>query len=230
MLGGDARVLELARTHGMHVNDLDPLKQLPTRWGCLAILSTYPNVETFLDEFRVHHPRELQRSRVQDEDLLSYSLSSFGVSKSDVGGFECDVLDHYRRMRNHLLHKAHEDESKRDKSLRESLATRRARTRYAGLSAPNGPTELCFDDFALLTRSFKHFSREFCARAAPSDDELLSVTKRDVRLIRGLREAGRDHLVVTRRLTNYLRSNYGFPKTAESVANRLLDGGLLAQP
>jgi hypothetical protein len=224
-VGGETRALELAKTYSMHVRDLD-LARLSARLGSLHILATYSNLEAFLDDFRSHHPRKV-RSRTSSEDLVSYSLDAYGVSPSQAGTFECDVLEHYRRVRNACLHDPNSIENKRDTTFREKLAERSKTTRYARLAAPNGPTDLNFDDFALLTRSLKHFSRAFCQAAAPSDDELLELVRASP-FPKRLRGLGSDRQVIER-LATFLRSKFGLPTTASLVADRLVKNGLLAQ-
>lgn len=225
--GGDTRLAELAAIYGVRVNPID-MHGVALRWATLQVITVHQHVEWFLDAFRLEHPRKV-RSRKAGEDLLSYTVDAFGLSRSDVGMLEFEILDYYRRTRNQLLHgdsgkqkKVHRTQLDR---IRESIKL----SKFTKLDAPNAQEALKFDDFILFSRAVKDVARRLCSRAEPTAAELFEVLRNKRELWVALRSVKQNARRVHGKLTLYLRTEYAFAETAETLSQDILALGLLAQ-
>lgn len=225
---GVERIDELAATYGVRVNNID-FEDLPSRWASLQVLSVYQQLEWFLDEFREEHPRDV-RSRRSDEDLLSYTLVAYGVSKHDAGMLEFEILDYYRLARNHLMHAPSAPQSKTHVTQLSRISGRlKENTAYRELSAPNTIDALNFDDFMLFSRALKNLARNLCAATCPTADELLARLKNNAPLRRLLNGTNQNEERMQRSLASYLQRCYGFPSCANELSAAMLRQCPLAQ-
>lgn len=224
---GTSKSCELASWHGIKVNLID-FNDLPVQWASLQVLSVYQKLEWFLLEFRDEHPRKV-RSRNNGEDLLAYTLDAFNVSKHNVGILEYDILDYYRLVRNHLMHKPIEKQAKKHINQCESINERTANSVYAKLDAPCKLTTLGFDDFILFSRALKNFARSLCAATCPTAQELAALLEVDVPLRKALRRVNQNPERVQKKLASHLRRYYGFPSCADDLSSAILKECPLAQ-
>ena len=223
--GGPERASRLAAQYGVRVNPID-FEHVSTRWTCLQILSVYQCGEWFLDEFRREHPRQV-RTRNSDEDLLSYTLAAFNIGKADVGTLEFEVLDYYRLVRNHLMHKPLEAQARSHMAQSDRIRGIVSGSTYQSLAAPNHLGLLSFDDFVLFSRALKHVARKLCTFAQPTDIELFESVYQDHGIIRMFRANKQNEERVAAKIAAYLRTQYGLPNTAAKVSRTILS--LLAQ-
>ena len=221
------RVGDLAATYGVRVNNID-FKDLPSRWASLQVLSVYQNLEWFLAEFREEHPRHVRKKK-PDEDLISYTLNSFGVSKHDAGMLEFEILDYYRQARNHLMHDPSAPQKKTHVTQRARIEQLKANTAYCGLSAPNTIDAFDFDDFILFSRALKNLARNLCAATCPTADELVALLKNDAPLRRLLNRTNQNQERMQKSLASYLQRCYGFPSCANEISAAMLQLCPLAQ-
>ena len=216
----------IAQRHGIRVNDLS-VDCLRSQWARLQVTSVAQYLELFLDEFRIGFPRKV-RERKNKEDLVSYTLNVFDVSKSEVGDLQCDLLDYYRKIRNSFLHDPAAVDRKTLVRQAQGLKVRVQDSQvYALLQAPNPPAEVCFDDFVLFSRALKDFAKGLCSYAVPNDDELMVVIRDDSTLIGKLRRISCERRRL-QLLVNYVHQHFGFVKTAESKSEAMLESDLLA--
>ena len=184
-------------------------------------------MEVFLTEFRREHPRVV-RTRTGDEDLLSYTLDAFSVSRDAVGDFEYDVVQYYRLVRNHLMHRIKSPQRQEELAVAAELRTRRPE-RYVRLAAPNLLHELLFDDILLFTRALKSLAQALCNAAAPSTAELIGAVAANKTFVLSLRDRSQNPERIRRRLASYLRTEYGYGRVADAIAADMIANGLLAQ-
>jgi hypothetical protein len=225
-LGGASRLEQLATDLGVKVNAI-PVERLAARTRSLELLAIAPYVEVFLAEFRREHPRVI-RTRTSDEDLLSYTLDAFDISRHSVGEFEYEVVQYYRRARNHLMHRIKSAQQQEELTIAAELRARRPE-RYVRLDAPNPLEQLLFDDFLLFTRALKSLGQALCNAAAPSTQELISAVAVNTRFVSSLRDRSQNPERIRRRLASYLRTEYGYGTVADAIAADMIANGLLAQ-
>lgn len=225
-LGGASRLEQLATELGVKVNAI-PVERLAARTRSVELLTVAPYVEVFLTEFRREHPRVI-RTRNGDEDLLSYTLDSFGISRQSVGEFEYEVVQYYRLVRNHLMHRIKSAQRQEELTIAAELRARRPE-RYARLDAPNPIERLLFDDFLLFTRTLKLLAQALCNATAPSTGELISAVAANKKFVSGLRDRSQNPERIRRRLASYLRTEYGYGRVADAIAADMIANGLLAQ-
>jgi hypothetical protein len=224
---GVERVSDLAVSYGVRVNNID-FVDLPSRWASLQVLSVYQKLEWFLVEFREEHPRDV-RGRKSDEDLLSYTLDSFDVSKHAVGVLEFEILDYYRLARNRLMHAPSAPQLKTHVTQHSRIERLKENTTYGRLSAPNTIDALNFDDFILFSRALKNLARNLCAATCPTADELVARLKKDPTLCRILNRTKQNQERMQKSLASYLQRCYGFPSCANELSAAMLRLCPLAQ-
>lgn len=224
---GVERVSDLAASYGVRVNNID-FVDLPSRWASLQVLSVYQKLEWFLVEFREEHPRDV-RGRKSDEDLLTYTLDAFDVSKHAVGVLEFEILDYYRLARNHLMHAPSAPQSKTHVTQHFRVERLKENTTYGRLSAPNTIDALNFDDFILFSRALKNLARNLCAATCPTADELVARLKKDPTLCRILNRTKQNQERMQKSLASYLQRCYGFPSCANELSAAMLRLCPLAQ-
>lgn len=220
-------VSDLAAAYDVRVDNMD-FADLRSRWASLQVLSVYQKLEWFLVEFREEHPRVVH-SRKPDEDLLSYTLDAFGVSKHDAGMLEFEILDYYRLARNHLMHTPSAPQSKTHVTQHERINGLKENTAYSGLSAPNIIDAFYFDDFILFSRALKNLARNLSAKTCPTADELIAVLKDDNSLRRLLNRTKQNQARTQKSLASYLQRCYGFPSCANQLSAAMLELRPLAQ-
>jgi hypothetical protein len=226
-VGGAEKASALATQHGIKVNRID-FDSLPPRWASLQVLSVYQILEWFLVEFRQEHPRKV-RGKKDDEDLLSYTLSAFAVSKHKAGMLEFEILDYYRLARNHLMHNPAEPQAKTHITQCERIEELMDNTPYSKLRAPNKLIALGFDDFILFSRALKNLARALCAETCPTAEEFAALLDKDDTLRKVLRGTNQNRDRVHNKLESYLRRRYGLPSCAESLSTAILSLSPLAQ-
>lgn len=203
---GYTRINDLARGYNVRVNPVE-INDICVRWGQLQLLSSFQFFDEFLRNFRDEHPRELPRNRKKGEDLITFMMEVYDVSKNDVGMHEFEILDYYRLVRNQLMHNPSIEQGKVHKSQAARILENK-KDKYSTLSAPNYIDSIQFDDFILLTRVIKHFSRVLCSRTTPTESEWTSLILKDSELVKNLRAfIGNDTRIKTK-LKSYLRTNY----------------------
>ncbi len=226
--GGNPRMYMLAEEYKVRVNPID-LKRVSVRWSSLQILSVYQFAEWFLDQFRREHPRNI-REKKDGEDLLSYTLDAFNIRKVDFGQLEYDVLDYYRRVRNHLLHTAIEPQKKTDITQLENIQQLIKESQYSKLLAPNRIESLCFDDFILFSRVLKHAACTICTLACPTTEEFFLLIQKEYKLLQVLNAEKDSECRLKAKLTSFLHMNFGLKNTADKICVKLLEEmRLLAQ-
>lgn len=224
---GFERVSDLAAAYEVRVENID-FEDLPSRWASLQVLSVYQKLEWFLVEFREEHPRDV-RSRKSEEDLLSYTLDAFSVSKHDAGMLEFEILDYYRLARNHLMHAPSAPQSKTHVTQHVRIERLKEDTAYSGLSAPNIIEAFNFDDFILFSRALKNLARNLCAATCPTADELVALLKNNTPLRLLLNRTNQNQERMQKSLASYLQRCYGFPSCANELSAAMLQLCPLAQ-
>jgi hypothetical protein len=225
--GGEERLRELARAYAMHVNPID-LDGVAVRMASLHIVAVQQWVEWFLDEFKREHPRHT-RDKKSGEDSLAFILSAFNITSNAVGQIECEILEYYRLVRNHLVHNPTAAQRKVHERQGEKIRTRLPSSPFAKLSAPNPIEALRFDDFVLFTWAAKRFARNLCRHSTPSVDDIFLVLTGDAPLLKSLRGVKQNTDRLEQKLATYLRTRFALVTTAESFSRELLKKGLLAQ-
>lgn len=198
------------------------------RLASLHIVAVQQWVEWFLDEFKREHPR-LTRDKNDGEDPLTFILSAFNITRNAVGQVECEILEYYRLVRNHLLHNPTAAQRKVHERQGAKIRTRLPSSRFAKLSAPNPIEALRFDDFVLFTWAAKHFARNLCRHSTPSVDDMFLALAGDASLLKSLRGVKQNADRLEQKLAAYLRTRFALVTTAESFSRELLKKGLLAQ-
>lgn len=225
--GGPQAVEQLAEKHGIRVNDFQE-QALRAHWARLQVIAAAHYMERFLDSFRREFPREVT-SRSNDEPLIRYTLRAYGVGAEQVGELQFELLLFYQRLRNWVLHEGAQQDKKRLQTEAAKLKERvAASSLYATLQAPNSAEAVCFDDFVLLTRALKDFSKGLCQHAAPTRLEMQTVLATRKDLIKELRRQNNIRRR-TRLLANCIVHQFGFISLAEKLAAEMLENGLLAQ-
>ena len=204
---GSEGIYRLASDYNVRVNPVD-FNDICVRWGQLQLLSSFQFFDDFLSNFRDEHPRDLPpRKRNKGEDLITSIMEDYDVSKNDVGLNEFDILDYYRLVRNQLMHNPSVEQGKVHKSQAARILENK-KDKYSTLSAPNYIDSIQFDDFILLTRVIKHFSRVLCSRTTPTESEWTSLILKDSDLVKRLRAFIGNETRIKSKLKSYLVSNY----------------------
>ena len=225
---GAADTQALAHFHAVRVNDLNA-EAVRDHWSRLQVITVAQYVELFLDRFHAEIIRDT-RVRQSKEDLVTYTLDIYKVKKATVGELQCNILDYYRKIRNHFVHDPSAEDPKMLVRQAEALRSLIAKggTSYGSLSAPNAPASVSFDDFILFSRALKDFSKGLCSAVSPTQEELRLKITADARAMMTMRRPNTPERR-TKFLANYIRQHFGFHSTAESIAEKLLLEGLLAQ-
>lgn len=223
---GSSRINSLANDYNVRVNPVE-FDKICVRWGQLQVLSSYQYLDEFLSCFRKEHPRKESRKREDREDLLTFVMGAYNVSKNDVGLLEFEILDYYRLVRNQLMHNPSLEQDKVHKSQAARILENK-KDNYSTLSAPNHMDAIQFDDFILLTRVIKHFSRVLCSRTTPTDSEWASLILKDSELVKNLRAFSGNNKRIKDKMKSYLLTNYCCD-IGDDVLTKILDSCLLAQ-
>lgn len=226
---GSSAASLLAQRHKIRVNDLE-VEALTAHWARLQIVAVAQYLELFLDQFRTEIPRDV-RARASREDLVTYTLDVYKVKTPSVGALQCDILGYYRKVRNQFVHDPAAEASKmlirQAESLRQAIQV--TSNPYSTLAAPNPPAAASFDDFVLFSRALKDFSKGLSASVVLTDEELRRKIADDLPLTSSLRREKGESARQMRILANYIRQHFGFHTRAQSIAERFLKDGLLAQ-
>jgi hypothetical protein len=183
---GSSAVKQLAIDHGANVHPID-LTDLHGRCARLQILAVYQQIEHFLRSFRRTHPRRVEYRRDVDEDPLTATLTAFNIKAEQVGQLEVDLFQHYRIVRNLIMHDPDGNQAKTYKGTCKELQTRVKNSAYSTLEAPNAVDKLRFDDFLLFTRVGKQLAASLCTTTSPTDDEFALYARNDASLMKKLR-------------------------------------------
>ncbi|MDD2337203.1 MAG: hypothetical protein PHD01_11560 [Geobacteraceae bacterium] len=223
---GSSRINSLAGDYNVRVNPVE-FDKICVRWGQLQVLSSYQYLDEFLSCFRKEHPRKESRKREDREDLLTFVMDAYNVSKNDVGLIEFEILDYYRLVRNQLMHNPSGEQGKVHKSQAERILNNK-KDNYSTLSAPNHIDAIQFDDFILLTRVIKHFSRVLCSRTTPTEPEWASLILKNSELVKKLRTFIGNDARIKLKLKSYLLTNYCC-EIGDEVLTNIFNLCLLAQ-
>lgn len=214
---------ELASKHGVFVN-LIPTGELRTRCARLELLAVNQQAEHFFRGFRKTHPRKVQFSRGDDEDVLKATLEAFKLTASQVGQLEHDIFQYYRIARNRIMHDPEGDQRKTHKRKCEELRAQVAESSYKTLAAPNLIETLSFDDFVLFTRSLKQLAANLCDVTVPTDEELVTSVSGNPQLIGKLKSLEGNNIRRAHAVAGFLRERYSIPSArAEQVCKLVLD-------
>jgi len=171
----------LSRKHGVRVDAVDVARFRCQSVG-LQLIGVTQAFETFLDLYLREHPRLGSRNGREDsETLLDFVIRRVGPAikrKELKQGLDYRLYDYYRLLRNDLAHSGVEPEDMgRSASRRKTLDSLRAECsaseEYKALKAPNGASDVSFDDYVLFSRVAKRIARALGDLGQLSDEEIL---------------------------------------------------------